>query len=157
MCDDTADTVADIRAIPLIHQAVFCYHNISIEFADTSTLCRPNMNECQCHHNRNVLIDRLHVNSLVMSDPQNGRLPVFSPFRTKISPFSFVLCNCPSKIHSEVCKPHISDLSHISCCELSHFSLIVLRKSILKCASLTFLIYGSAQFFTIFHIIMKMN
>ena len=125
VCDDTADRVADIRAIPLIHQAVFCYHNISIEFADTSTLCRPNMNECQCHHNRNVLIDRLHVNSLVMSDPQNGRLPVFSPFRTKISPFSFVLClllfpkrrifllsfiivlqksilKCPSKIHSEV-------------------------------------------------------
>ena len=113
MCDDTT---ADIRPIPLIQQAMFCYHNIIIEFADTSTLCRPNMNECQCHHNRNVLIDRLHVNSLVMSDPQNGRLPVFTPFHTKISPFSFVLCLLLSP------KRRIYILSFI----------IVLQKSIMK-------------------------
>ena len=73
---------ADISAMCLVHLDVFCYHNMGAlvsteslhvdfnecvevtmhEFADTSTLCDPNMNgECQvhvqCHHHKNVLCD----------------------------------------------------------------------------------------------------
>ena len=110
---------ADISAMCLVHLDVFCYHNmgalVSIEslhvdfnecvevtmheFADTSTLCDPNMNgECQvhvqCHHHKNVLCDHLHANfhECVVSNPQ-----LYSTYSTKDfrAPCVFILSFYP--------------------------------------------------------------
>ena len=97
VCDCTADTDGDIRAI-------FCYHNMSTEFADTSTLCY-----LQCHHNKNLLIDWLHVMNVLclthsLLHPQHGQFLCTFHFSFVLHTFLGILGLSRFLNYTELCR-----------------------------------------------------